>query len=179
LETSINKGAEDYLPSLRTVATIALVLMLIPLPLFVFKDGTGAYVREYLGILWHLSMFFLIAKLPTPPWGRLAGFAWVILDVLSGMLYIRGTSHELAYSIRMAAHIFLGTWLMSSALTTTSRWIRICGIVAGAWLFIYSWVSPFVPDSFLVPNMPFFIAWLVLIAFGKFQKARNQQIAKP
>ena len=171
-------ASEDYLPQYRSLGVVALCIMLVSLPLFAFKDGTGAYIREYWGIFWHLSMFLFISKLPTPQWGRAAGYSWVTLDVLTGMLYISGVPGDETNHFRMAAHLFLGMWLMSSVFTSTSRWVKITGFVAGAWLFGYSWVSPFVSEVFLLPNSPFFIAFMILIALGKYAPKENEMYSE-
>ena len=63
----------DHLPPLKTLAAIGFTLRVISMPFFAFTSGAGQYAREYLGLIWHLSMFFFINKLPTPEWGKRAG----------------------------------------------------------------------------------------------------------
>ena len=60
------KMEDDYLPPLKTLATISFVILLCSMPLFAFNSGIGEYVRKYFGIIWHISMFFFINKLATP-----------------------------------------------------------------------------------------------------------------
>ena len=60
------KMEDDYLPPLKTLATISFVILLCSMPLFALNGGIGEYVREYFGIIWHISMFFFINKLVTP-----------------------------------------------------------------------------------------------------------------
>lgn len=174
---------QDHLPPLRTLAVISFTLMLISTPLFIFTSGVGQYVREYAGLIWHLSMFFFIMKLPTPAWGRFAGAMWVTLDVTSGLLYLNNFYGVLAdaslgiattgpfalpYVVRLGAHCFLGLWLMSSALTARNRVIAWCGVAAGALLLGYSLVSPFGPTWLLMLNAPFMIVWFALICSGRY-----------
>ena len=84
-----NKMSKDCLPPLKTLSIISFMLFLCGAVLFPFEDGgIMTYIREYAGLLWHISMFFFINKLPTPEWGRKAGTYWILIDVLSGLLYL-------------------------------------------------------------------------------------------
>lgn len=169
---------EDYLPPLETLARLGFGLLVLSMPLFAFHGGSGEYLREYVGLVWHLVMFFLIQKLPTPQWGRTSGTLWICLDVLSGMLYLLHfdtllvaggqSAVSLCLAVRLAAHCFEGLWLMSSALTTQHRGIQICGVLAGLLLAGYSLVSPFAPAWFLMLNSPFMLVWFYWIARGKY-----------
>ena len=172
----------DHLPPLKTLATVAFALLLVSAPFFAFTEGTGQYLREYLGLVWHLSMFFFICKLPCPEWGRRAGTYWIVLDVLSGLLYINNLygicgdlnlgiaaiSLTLPNAVRYAAHIFEGLWLISSAATTQNRLVKICGVAAGALLATYSFVCPFAPGWMLMLNVPFMLVWFYQIVRGRY-----------
>lgn len=173
---------KDYLPSLKKLSLISFVLLVCFSPLFIFKDGIGEYIREYTGLIWHISMFFFICKLNTPHWGKKAGICWITLDILSGMLYlcnfhgitgdlslgISAVSLTLPKAIRYSAHIFEGIWLMSSALTTKNKVIKICGILAGFLIAFYSFVCPFAPEWVLMLNVPFMYIWFFMIVRGKY-----------
>lgn len=177
------KPEQDHLPPLKTLAIIGFALLICSMPLFAFTDGLGQYIREYLGLVWHLSMFFFICKLQTPSWGRTCGTFWIVLDVLSGMLYLNNfygilgdatlgiatqTGMTLCLAVRLAAHVFEGLWLVSSAMTTENRVIRVCGVLAGVLLAGYSLVSPFAPAWALSLNTPFMLVWFLWIVRGKY-----------
>lgn len=173
---------DDYLPSMRTVSWIAFSLLIVSTPFFAFTSGMGQYLREYLGLIWHLSMFFFINKLPVPDWGKKAGTYWIILDVLSGLLYLNNfygisgnlslgiatVSLTLPNTVRYAAHIFEGIWMISSSLTTKNRVIQICGILTGILIAGYSLVCPFAPSWLLALNSPFMYVWFIWIVRGKY-----------
>src|SRR5574344_816155 len=176
---------DDHLPPLQTLAIISFSLMIASMPLFLFSGGIGEYIREYVGLIWHISMFFFIMKLPVPAWGKVAGSFWIVLDVLSGMLYLNnfygvvsdptlGIVNQgpftICYITRLAAHIFEGTWLISSALTTKNKVIKGFGVLAGVLLAGYSFLSPFVPTWVFSLNSPFMIVWFFIIAIGKYEK---------
>ena len=127
-------------------------------------------------------MYFFISKLPVPEWGRRAGTYWIVLDVLSGMMYLNnlygimgdltlGTatvSLSLPNITRYAAHIFEGLWLISSAMTTKDRVIQLCGICAGCLLALYSFVCPVAPAWMLTLNVPFMLVWFYRIVRGRY-----------
>lgn len=177
---------EDHLPSLKFLAIVSFVLLLCGAALFPFDDGgIMTYIREYEGLIWHLSMFFFINKLPTPEWGRKAGTYWVLIDVLSGLLYLNNFysimgdaslgiategPYQICYIIRLCAHVFEGIWLISSACTTDNKVIKVSGICAGVLLGGYSLISPFAPAWMLSLNMPFVIVWFIMIVLGKYTK---------
>lgn len=175
---------QDHLPPLSTLAAISFSLLVLSTPFFAFTSGVGQYLREYLGLVWHLSMFFLIHKLPVPEWGRKAGTDWIVLDVLAGLLYLNnlyGITGDLTLGIatvsltlpnvtRYAAHIFEGLWLISSAFTTKNRAIKVCGVAGGCLLAGYSLVCPFAPGWVLFLNVPFIMVWFFLIVRGKYDR---------
>lgn len=172
----------DGLPPLKTLAVIGFSLLLVSTPFFAFTSGTGQYIREYLGLVWHLSMFFFIHKLSTPEWGRKAGTYWIVLDVLSGLLYLNnfyGITSDLSLGIaavsltlpnvvRYAAHLFEGLWLISSAIPTQNKTIKVCGLAAGSLIALYSFVCPFAPEWLLMLNVPFMLVWFYQIVRGRY-----------
>lgn len=172
----------DGLPQLKTLSVVGFSLLLVSTPFFAFTSGTGQYIREYLGLVWHLSMFFFINKLPTPEWGRKAGTYWIVLDVLSGLLYLNnfyGITSNLSLGIaavsltlpnvtRYAAHIFEGLWLGSSAITTQNKTIKVCALAAGSLIALYSFLCPFAPEWLLTLNVPFMLVWFYQIVRGMY-----------
>lgn len=173
---------QDDLPPLKTLSVIAFALLVISMPFFAFTSGVGQYVREYLGLFWHLSMFFFINKLKTPEWGKKAGTYWIVLDVLSGLMYLNnlyGITGDLSLGIttvsltlpnitRYAAHIFEGLWLISSAITTENKVIKVCGLASGCLIAAYSVICPFAPGWVLMLNVPFMLVWFFMIVRGKY-----------
>ena len=83
-------------------------------------------------------------------------------------LGIATVSLSLPNITRYAAHIFEGMWLISSAMTTKDRRIKVCGICAGSLLALYSFVCPFAPGWMLMLNVPFMLVWFYLIVRGKY-----------
>ncbi len=119
---------------------------------------------DYPGILFHLAMFMLIARLDAPDWARAAGYGWVLLDVTVGVLMLNHVPYQIAYPIRLGGHIFAGTWITLTSLRASGA-MRVVGVVTGIWLAGYSFVSPFVSPKALGPDSVLVLVWLLIIAW--------------
>jgi len=118
---------------------------------------------EYPGIFFHLAILALVSLLAAPTWGQSAGYLWVCLDVLAGVLAIQNVPSELVMNVRLGGHIFAGIWLIASSFRA-SMGLRIVGIVAGAWLTGYTFLATFLPAKFLAPATILMVVWLIIVA---------------
>jgi hypothetical protein len=84
--------------STRTVSLAAFVL-LVPV-VASFRLAPGIWWAEYVGILYHLTMFLLVFKLPSPEWARAAGYGWLRLDVMAGAFMINHVPRTIAGNVR-------------------------------------------------------------------------------
>lgn len=109
--------------ALAIAAILCFVLVVIN-----FALAPGAFWADYPGILFHLAMFLLIAKLPAPEWARAAGYGWLVLDVMIGALTLNHVPHDIADYVRLGGHIFAGIWLVTAALSG-SRPFSIVGVL--------------------------------------------------
>lgn len=150
----------EYL-GFRTVAILPAILFLPPLVSFATGPAKWA---EYAGILFHLSVLFLVPRLAAPSWGRAAGYAWIGIDVLTGVLVVNDVPDDLTLPVRLGGHIFAGIWIASSSLCHRSLVIRTVGVVAGVWIGGYTFVATVLPLSFLSPGGVLSTAWYVLLA---------------
>jgi len=154
--------ADPVSPFQPRTPAIAAFLCFAPV-LVSFAVAPGATWPEYPGIFYHLAMFMLVASLKAPEWARIAGYGWVLLDVAVGVLRIHHVPHETADPLRFAAHIFAGMWVAMASLAGTRR-VKVVGVIAGVWLSSYTFVSPFLPTTFLAPCSLAMMVWLALIA---------------
>ncbi|MGW5640882.1 hypothetical protein ACWEWQ_40175, partial [Streptomyces sp. NPDC003832] len=116
----------------RTLAILPPVLFTPSLVSFAVAPGTvGA---EYTGILFHLAILFVVARLPAPEWARAAGYGWLTLDILSAVMTINEVPHEIAWSVRLGGHVLAGVWFITTSLLAAPRGVRVVGVVLGAWL---------------------------------------------
>ncbi len=148
--------------SFRTLALLPPVLF-IP-SLVSFAVAPGAVAVEYTGVLFHLAIMFLVPRLPAPMWGKAAGFGWITLDVLSGIMTINEVPHEIAWSVRLGGHVLAGMWFITTSLLSVPSSVRVVGTVMGAWLALYSFLGNVLPQEFLFPGGILVPVWFLLLA---------------
>ncbi|WP_078741857.1 hypothetical protein [Pseudomonas fluorescens] len=151
-----------FLPSARTCAIVAILMFAPVVASYVWH--TNREWLDYPGIFFHLAIFLLVPRLPAPDWARAAGYGWLVLDVTVGVMTLNHVPAEIAMPIRLGGHIFAGIWIVNVSLLAI-RPIKLTGFIAGAWLFSYSFVSPFVPKTALAPTALMMLLWLGLIAW--------------
>ncbi|PMR59566.1 hypothetical protein C1A38_18955 [Verrucosispora sp. ts21] len=147
--------------SLRLVALLPLVLFL-PAVIAFFVDPDVAW-GEYLGVFFHLSILFLVSRLPAAPWAKAAGYGWVTLDVLAGILMINAVEYDTAWAVRLGGHVLAGVWIVASSLVSYSWPVRVVGVLTGLWLAGYSFVGTVLAEEFLRPAGILILAWFALL----------------
>ena len=157
--------------SVRTIAAFALVFYV---PVVIASALHGAtWVRNYPGILFHLAVFLLVARLEAPEWARAAGYGWLILDVTAAVLTLNGVPYGIYEHVRFGGHIFGGIWIATASLSG-SRPVRIVGVVTGLYLTSFSFASPFLSPKALGPDGILVLVWLAIIAW---QNGSGRQVA--
>ncbi|MGW4109840.1 hypothetical protein ACWEFJ_03070 [Actinosynnema sp. NPDC004786] len=146
----------------RAVALLPLVLFL-PAVIAFFVDPDVVW-GEYLGVFFHLSILFLVPRLDAAPWARAAGYGWVALDVLAGILMINDVEHDTAWAVRLGGHVLAGVWIVAASLVSRAWPVRVVGVVTGTWLAAYSFVGTVLPESFLRPAGILILVWFALLA---------------
>ncbi|WP_434598939.1 hypothetical protein [Streptomyces sp. A5-4] len=149
--------------SFRTLAVLPSVLFMPSL--VTFAVAPGAVAAEYTGVLFHLAIMFIVARLPAPQWAKAAGFGWLTLDVLSAIMTINEVPHEIAWSVRLGGHVLAGMWFITTSLLARPRSIRVVGVVLGTWLALYSFLGNVLPQEFLFPGGILVPVWFLLLAW--------------
>jgi len=149
--------------SLRLVALLPLLLFL-PVVIAFFTDPDVAW-GEYLGVFFHLSILFLVSRLDAAPWAKAAGYGWVTLDVLVGILMINGIEYDTAWAVRLGGHVLAGVWIVAASLVSRSWPVRVVGVITGVWLAAYSFVATLLAEEFLRPAGIMILVWFALLAF--------------
>lgn len=147
---------------LRYIALLPLALF-VPVVLALLIDPSVVW-GEYLGVFFHLSILLLVSRLDAAPWAKAAGYGWVVLDVLAGILMINDISYETAWAVRLGGHVLAGVWIVASSLVSRSWLVRVAGLVSGVWLGGYSFVGTTVPEEFLSPAGIVTAVWFGLLA---------------
>jgi hypothetical protein len=144
---------------------LAITAIIFSLPIFVlFALPQIGRWGEYTGFVFHLALFLLVAKLEAPEWAKAAGYGWLIIDVLTSVLVLNGVPHAIADYVRFSGHIFAGIWIVTASQQGSTA-VKITGTIGGSWMTLYTFVSPFLPPTFLGPAGLFLLVWLGLIAW--------------
>ncbi|MFE9750171.1 hypothetical protein ACFYOT_35120 [Saccharothrix saharensis] len=154
--------ARRHYVSLRSLALLPLVLF-SPAVIAFFVDPDAVW-GEYLGVFFHLSILFLVSRLEAAPWAKAAGYGWVALDVLAGILMINDIQYDTAWAIRLGGHVLAGVWIVSSSLVSRAMPVTVVGVVTGLWLAAYSFVGNVLPETYLRPAGILILVWFALLA---------------
>lgn len=162
-----NVDAQD-IPGTRAldfrIVVLAPVVLFLPTLVAFAVSKPGVVWPEYNGVFFHLAMLLVVAYLKAPEWARAAGYGWITLDVLTGILAINGLPYDLTWPVRMGGHVLAGMWLVVSSARAPRRSIRVVGILTGIDLAGYSFVGNELPLPFVYPSSLLLVAWLVLLA---------------
>lgn len=161
--------------SLRAVALLPLVLF-FPAVVAFFVNPTVVW-GEYLGVFFHLSILFLVSRLDAASWAKAAGYGWVTLDVLAGILMINDIPYDTAWAVRLGGHVLAGVWIVSSSLVAEAWPVRMVGVITGLWLASYSFAGNVLPEPFLRPAGICILVWFALLAF--FHRPTGERSAGP
>ena len=149
--------------SMRVLAILPIVLFIPSLISFIVAEP-GVVWPEYSGIFFHLSILFLISRMDAPNWAKAAGYGWIVLDVLTGILSINEVPYDITWPVRLGGHVLAGVWIAVSSACARQWVIRIVGVLTGVWLGGYSFVANFAPESLIQPAGALIIVWFVLLA---------------
>ncbi|MFD5142451.1 hypothetical protein [Streptomyces sp. NPDC058401] len=125
----------------------------------------GAVAIEYTGILFHLCIMVVISRMDSPLWAKAAGFGWITLDVLSGMLTINEIPADLASTVRLAGHVLAGVWFVTASLQARPKSVRIVGTLVGVSLGLSSFLGAFLPAVIAAPSGLLLPVWFLLLAW--------------
>ncbi|WP_434441585.1 hypothetical protein [Lentzea sp. E54] len=154
--------ARRHYVSLRYLAILPLVLF-FPAVIAFFVNPEVEW-GEYLGVFFHLSIFFLVSRLDAAPWAKAAGYGWVTLDVLAGILMINEIEYDIAWAVRLGGHVLAGVWIVASSLVSRVWPVIVVGMITGLWLASYSFVGTVLPETYLRPAGILILVWFALLA---------------
>ena len=163
--------------SVRSIA-VAAFLFFAPVVISIIAVPDAAWVRNYPGILFHLALFLLVAKLEAPDWAKAAGYGWLVLDVMTAVLTLNGVPHEIYDYVRLGGHIFGGIWFATASLSG-SRPVQVVGVINGVWLSGFTFASPFLSPKVLGPTSILTLVWLVIVAWQNGSKKQLSGVSPP
>lgn len=162
---------EAFHPFSPRILAIAAIAFFAPVAV-TFAIAPGVWWADYPGIFFHLAIFLLVPCLPAPDWAKAAGYGWIVLDVMTGVLTLHGVPHAIADSVRLGGHIFAGIWIASASMSGSSP-MNVVGLITGAWLFTFTFVSPFLPMTMLAPASISMLLWLGIVAWQNGSKRKQ------
>lgn len=149
--------------SFRTIAILPIILFIPSLVSFAIAEP-GVVWPEYSGIFFHLAILLLITRMDAPEWAKAAGYGWITLDVLTGILSINDVPYDITWPVRLGGHVLAGTWILFSSAYARQSIVRIVGGVTGVWLAGYSFVANIAPESVLCPAALLIVVWFAILA---------------
>ena len=171
---------KNYL-SFRMLAILPILFFLPSLVSFAISEP-GVDWPEYTGVFFHLVILFLISRMDAPSWAKAAGYGWIILDVLTGIMNINGVDYDIHWPVRLGGHVLAGVWIATSSACARNLAVRVVGILTGLWLGGYSFVANIAPEEIPYPAGLLIIVWFALLAI-KYQPTRDadpsREMARP
>ncbi|MFE7127710.1 hypothetical protein [Streptomyces sp. NPDC057617] len=149
--------------SFRTLAVLPIVLFVPTLALGLATDGSP--VGESVGVLFHLSILFVVSRMNAPIWAKAAGFGWLALDITTGAMLINNVPYDIAWPVRLGGHVLAGVWTITVSLLCRSTAIRAVGVVSGLWLALYTFFGAVLSNLWLSPQAFLTLVWFGLLAW--------------
>lgn len=149
------------------------VLFLPTLVSFVIDDPGAVWV-EYPGVFFHLAILLLISRLDAPDWAKAAGYGWIAIDVLSGILTINAVPYEITWPVRLGGHVLAGVWIaMTSVFLRRHPVVTAAGVVTGVSLGGCSFVIAHTSEAILAPSSILIMVWFAMLAWVHRPGARS------
>jgi hypothetical protein len=164
--------ATYFVPSIRdaTLSSAALVAGLLAV----------------LALAQHLVVFPVVAALPAPRWAKLAGYTWLVVDMLTDLLQLLGAPKTAYLVIRLVINLVAALWIATASWQAPGA-IRWIGVFVAIDFACYSLLILLSPLAFLValPSLVLLPAWFFLLgrrfsreqALFKNQEANEQHAA--
>ena len=134
------------------------------------RDATlssAAFLAGLLAVLalaQHLVVFPIVAALPAPRWAKLAGYTWLVTDMLTDLLQLGGAPKSVYLVVRLVINLVAALWIATASWHATGA-IRGIGVFVALDFACYSCLILLSPLAFLValPSLVLLPAWFLLI----------------
>lgn len=142
--------ATYFVPSIRD-ATLA-------------NAATIAILLAVLAVAQHLIVFPVVAALPAPRWAQVAGYTWLVVDLLTNLLQLGGASKSLYLSLRLVINLVAALWIAAASWQARGA-TRGIGIFVAVDFACYSLLAALVPWAFVVtlPSLILLPVWFLLV----------------
>ena len=138
-----------------------------------------AVLLAVLALAQHLVVFPVVAVLPAPRWTKLAGYTWLVIDMLTDLLQLGGAPKSFYLVIRLVINLVAALWIATASWRATGA-IRGIGIFVAVDFACYSLLILLSPLAFLValPSLLLLPAWFWLLG-RRFSQEAAQPSARP
>jgi hypothetical protein len=106
--------------------------------------ATVAILLGVLAILQHLVVFPIVAALPAPTWARVAGYTWLVVDMMTDLLQVGGAPTSIYLVARLVINLVAALWVATASLSGTGA-VRIIGVIVAVDFACYSLLAGFFP----------------------------------
>lgn len=138
-------------------------------------DEPGAVWVEFPGVFFHDAILLLVSRLDAPDWTKAAGYGWIVIDVLSGILTINAVPYEITWPVRLGGHVLAGVWIaMSSVFLRRHPVVTVVGVVTGVWLSGCSFIIARTSEAILAPSSILIMVWFAMLAWVHRSGARGE-----
>ncbi|HEX8995026.1 MAG TPA: hypothetical protein VF812_03235 [Ktedonobacterales bacterium] len=91
----------------------------------------------------------VIGTLPSAGWARIAGYTWLIGDLLSELTQVGGASKSLYLTLRLVAPMLAALWISATSARMDGP-VKSIGYVVAGLLLAYSLASTLTPAAFIL-----------------------------
>lgn len=127
-------------------------------------SATIAILLGVLAIVQHLVVFPVVAALPAPTWARLAGYTWLVVDMVTDLLQLGGAPKSIYLVVRLIINLVAALWVATASLHGTGA-LRVIGLIVAIDFACYSLLGGFFPWAFVValPSLILLPLWFILV----------------
>ncbi len=142
------------------------VLGVIPAVMFVFIILlNGTKVSGAIGVVYHLIILAIIARLKAPSWAKAAGYGWIALDVACGIMTLCNVPDATAFPVRLGGHVLCGIWITVVCMFCRDRLLKYLGFFIASWLAVFSFFGGVLDMSLLAVPGVLVVVWLALLGW--------------
>lgn len=117
-----------------------------------------------LAVAQHLIVFPVVAALPAPRWAQIAGYGWLVVDMLTDLLQLGGAPKSVYLVMRLAINLVAALWIAAASAQERGA-LRGSGLFVAIDFALYSFAAAFFAWAFVItlPSLVLLPVWFVLV----------------
>jgi len=123
-----------------------------------------AILLGVLAVAQHLIVFPVVAALPAPRWAQIAGYVWLVVDMLTDLLQLGGASKSVYLVMRLAINLVAALWIAAASVQARGA-LRGIGLFVAIDFACYSFAAALVSWAFVItlPSLVLLPVWFILV----------------